>query len=497
MKGNDVFCCPCLRLTDGILRCAKVAILCGFRVEFGDCVLTDTEAHTLRPKANWLLAVTLAVRARLTGKLFLFVARLAGAGAGLLVQVLLAHALSPAQLGLFYTATSAAVVASLVASSGYDGIAARFVLRYKGHQRPLLYGSFLRQAWREASLAALVLGSLPLALGLLWPSFEHDTRIALALSALSIPALMSLRIIGGFAGAERRFSLALLPEILLRPILFLAIVGALVSIGFDMNSSDAVLLFAVLAYIAAVIQYSPLAKVLPRKQVEVPARLSRYWRRQAWPMTIVMLFTALFADLAVVVQSPLLDPVELAQFGVCIKIAMLVGFVVQVSHSLVLPDLADAYAQRKVDQVREVLLKAAPFPVLVCISALLGTWFFGDRLLSMFGEEFRPAHGPLLCLVGCQLFRAVAGPGPSLLMLEGAQKMNFWTCVCSCVTLALASAVLSPFHGLWGAVTATSIAYSFWIVVSAYCLHKMAAPRADLLGLFQLRQKSALSQKHQ
>lgn len=445
------------------------------------------EAEQFHPGASLLRrglhAVLFVARARATGNLFLFGSRLAGAAAGFLVQVLLAQALSPASLGVFYTATSLTVIAALVATCGYDGVTARFVLRYKQRNRPLLCASLWHQTWRECLLATLILGGLLLAWATLSPSLDQDARLALLLAALTIPALVSLRIVGGFAGAERRFALALLPEVLLRPILFLLIVAGLGILGFSMTSSTAVLIFAALAYLAAIVQFTPLAKVLARQKSAAPPRLATYWRRQAWPMMIAVMFSALFADLAVVVQAPFLAPAEIAQFGVCIKIAMLVGFVVQVSHSMLLPDLADAYAQRRTDHVRTLLLRAAPVPVAVSMAALLGTWLWGGWVLSLFGEEFASARGALLCLVVCQVVRAVAGPGPGLLMLHGAQKTNLWVSIGSTATLIVASVILSPAHGLWGAVAATSLAYIFWILVSGWCLHSMAAPRTDLLGL--------------
>jgi O-antigen/teichoic acid export membrane protein len=445
--------------------------------------VAHTQSYITGYAGHASLAWARAVQALLKGKLFLFVARLAGAGAGFLVQVLLARTLTSDGLGTFYTATSLAVIASLVASAGYDGITARFVLRYKERKNAFLHASFVRQVWREAGIAALALASLPLAFAIFWPTIGQDARLALIVAAISIPALMSLRIVGGFAGAERRFSLALLPEILLRPFMFLLIVAALVGLGVDMTGSIAVLLFALLAYLAALVQYSPLAKVLPHAKVAAPRRMTAYWRKQALPMMVVVMFTALFADLAVVVQSPFLNPAEIARFGVCMKIAMLIGFVVQVSHSLVLPDLADAYAQRKKGAVRALLLKAAPFPISVSVLALIGIGTFGEQLLLLFGPEFASANGALFCLVACQAVRAIAGPGPSLLMLQGAQKQNLWISVCSCMQLVVGSTVLSSQFGLWGAVGATSAAYCFWIIASALCLHRMGAPRTDLFGI--------------
>jgi O-antigen/teichoic acid export membrane protein len=205
-------------------------------------------------------------------------------------------------------------------------------------------------------------------------------------------------------------------------------------------------------------------------------------------MVAVLMFTTLFADFAIIVGSPFLTASEVAQFGVCIKVAMLVGFAVQITHSLILPDLADAYAHRDRARVRPVLLRAAPFPVALSVLALIVTWIFGTHFLALFGDEFIAAQGPLLLLIACQALRAAAGPTHNLLMLEGAGKQNFWICMLAGSVLLIANALLAPMFGLWGSAEAAGLAYAVWIIAGAMCLHRLSAPRADLLGLLMRRQ---------
>ena len=66
----------------------------------------------------------------------LLVIRLGGAGAGFLSQLVLARLLAPQDLGLFFAATSLAVVASTVVAFGYPEIAPRFIARLPGACTP-------------------------------------------------------------------------------------------------------------------------------------------------------------------------------------------------------------------------------------------------------------------------------------------------------------------------------------------------------------------------
>jgi hypothetical protein len=69
-----------------------------------------------------------------------------------------------------------------------------------------------------------------------------------------------------------------------------------------------------------------------------PKRLLTVWRREATPLILVALFTYFFADVAILMVTPLLSSAGTAAIGLCLALALLVGFAVQVAHQVVVPD---------------------------------------------------------------------------------------------------------------------------------------------------------------
>ncbi|HMK41870.1 MAG TPA: lipopolysaccharide biosynthesis protein, partial [Methyloceanibacter sp.] len=147
----------------------------------------------------------------------LSLARVAGALAGFVTQVVLARTLQASALGMFYSVTSLAAVVGLIAAHGYPSIAARFMLRYREQGKEGLVAAFVRQARREATLYAAAAPVAVLAFAVTWPSLSTEARLALVAAALSIPANASLRLNGTFATTIRRFALAYLPDTCIRP----------------------------------------------------------------------------------------------------------------------------------------------------------------------------------------------------------------------------------------------------------------------------------------
>jgi O-antigen/teichoic acid export membrane protein len=168
---------------------------------------------------------------------------------------------------------------------------------------------------------------------------------------------------------------------------------------------------------------------------------------------------------------------------VCLKLALLVGFAVQVAHQVVVPDLADAHARKDHGSMRGVLLKALAFPLGVTISALILVALWGETLLALFGPEFTGAKIPLLILLGCQLARAVFGPNVPLLTVIGAQKQNAVLAVAALVVLAVSNLVLAPIYGVMGAAVAVAIATVFWLLACSIVLARLRGLRTDAVYL--------------
>jgi O-antigen/teichoic acid export membrane protein len=413
----------------------------------------------------------------------LSLARIAGALAGFATQVVLARTLQASALGVFYSVTSLAAVVGLIAAHGYPAIAPRFLSRYGAQGKRALIAAFIARAERDALIyvAIATLGVLALAL---WPSLGIEARFALVAAALSIPANAALRLYGSLAIAIRRMALAYLPDTCIRPFLLLAGIGVLLALGATLSASNVTWLLTLIFTLLAAAQYLLLRKDLPRTHApSPPARLVAQWRREAKPLIVVVLFTYLFADIAILMVTPLLPSAGTAVIGLCLKLALLVGFAVQVAHQVVVPDLADARARKDPDTIKEVAYRALAFPLATTVAALVVVALWGETLLAVFGPEFAGAKLPLLILMACQLARALFGPSVSLLTVIGAQKENAALAIAALLVLAASSLALAPLYGVLGAAIAVAIATLFWLSASAVVLRRLSGLRTDALYL--------------
>jgi len=412
---------------------------------------------------------------------FMMLARVAGAGAGFLAQLVLARLLTPEALGKFFAATSLAAVLGIVATQGYPGIIQRFVSRYRRPGRAALLRAFFGQVQRESWLAGLFFTGFLLAPAVLMPALDTDSRIFLIATAVCVTAATSFSIYPPLACADRKFVIGMLPETLLRPTFFLGVALAVGISGITLSAGTAVAAYAAVSAGLAVAQFVVLKKAFASHGLRGRKKLRRRWRREAWPLLLVLLFTTLFADLIILLTSPFLGAEALAPFGVALKISMLIGFIVQVTHQILLPDLAEAHQRGNTEEMLDALLRSTLLPVLVTAAALAAAIFCGDVILGLFGPGYAAAKWGLVILIAAQLIRALAGPAPMLLTLGGQQGTNAAITVACCAVLLVGNAALTPRLGLLGACISVVLVTVTWTGLSAAMLARHMKMGGSLL----------------
>ena len=412
---------------------------------------------------------------------FMMLARVAGAGAGFLAQLVLARLLSPEALGKFFAATSLAAVLGIVATQGYPGIVQRFVSRYRRPGRAALLRAFFGQVQRETWLAGLFFMACLLVPAMLLPALDTDTRIFLLASAICVAAATSFSIYPPLACADRMFVIGMLPETLLRPIFFLGVALAIGISGIMLSAGTAVSAYAAVSASLALAQFVVVKSAFASRGLRGPKKLRRRWRQEAWPLLLVLLFTTMFADLIILLTSPFLGPELLAPFGIALKISMLIGFIVQVTHQISLPDLADAHQRENTEEMLDALLRSTLLPVLVTAAALIAAIFWGDQILGLFGPDYAAAKWGLVLLIAAQVIRALGGPAPLLLTLGGQQGMNAAITLACCGVLLVGNAALTPRLGVLGACLSVLLVAVAWAGLSTAMLARRMKTGASLL----------------
>ncbi len=395
-----------------------------------------------------------------------------------MAQLLLARSLPPHEVGTFFVATSAAAVLALVATQGYPALVQRFATRYDGAKG--LWPAFVRHAQRRSLVAATLVIFLLAAFALFFPGLSPESRrVWLATTAL-MPASFMFSLYPSFANAQSRFALALLPELMLRPVGLLAIAALIWYFDLHWSAAAVVVGFALVSTVLAVFQYVKLSPSLPPASTEARPKLKRMWAMEAVPALAATAFILLFGDIVVIAVAPWLNRADTAAFTIAVKLAMLSAFFVQIAQQVATPEISAAMKAQDQSRLRAALLQATKFPALAMFAGLLGAAAAGPQFLHLYGEDYARAATGLTLLLAAMLVRALMGPGSIMLMLAGAQKSNALACSAAIAVLLAANAALVPVWGVTGGCAAVLISVCFWTGMTAYLLHRNCGLRSDI-----------------
>jgi O-antigen/teichoic acid export membrane protein len=426
----------------------------------------------------------------LSTSVLLLGARLGGAAAGFLVQLVLARMLSAQALGVYFAVSSLVVVAGVAAAHGYPSLATRYVSRYRQPHRAGFLAAFVAKAQAESLALALALAVAVAAAGMFWPNHA----VALAIAALGIPFVTAFRFYGSLATATRRFVLAYIPDVSLKPAAILLALGLLVATDQDVTLVAALLATTAATAVLSVTQLVILARCFPVElrpgRRRTPRRLATHWRREAHATLFVAVFSQFLADIAILAAAPFLASADTAAFGVCIKLAFLVGFFVALTQNIAAPDIADAIGRNGEGGPAMRIAAAAKAATVGTAAATIAAALFGAEALGVFGPEFAAAWPALTILVATQFVRAAFGPVNAVLTIAGKRRANLLATAAGAAVLLIGMATLASALGATGAALSVLLAALVWAGGSALALSRTTGLRVDVLAAVAPRSRS-------
>lgn len=436
---------------------------------------------------------------RLMGGLFstsvlLMAARVVGLLAGFGTQILLARLLEPEGLGIFYFATSIAYVVSMIAAFGYPVIAVRFISRYRTRGNEMLKAAFVNRAQMDTAIVSFVGMALVIILAAAL-SGDGPTRLAVAAAALAIPALALSKIYASVAGAIREFALSYMLNLLWRPVLFIVVIGTVAIATAHSSALMAALVFSFVSVVIVVLQFKGMIRHFPSLIGRLPAdrRQILQWRIASAPLLILAAFSTFINDLNMALLGTIVSKPDLAVFGVCLKLALIVEYAVSLIHELAAPDISDALVRKQSSTVDLAVARVNVMAVFATLVSVAGVFIFGRLVLSMFGSDFVRAFPILLMLVVSQFIRAAFGPSMLTLISAGAQRNVVIVFLIAIVGFSIGNLILVPIFGLIGAGAAFVAMTAFWTSALALISSRKLGLRLDIAASMGVWQRSTMT----
>lgn len=403
-----------------------------------------------------------------------------------LTSVVLARILGPAGYGAYTFAFAVVNLLGIPAVVGFDQLTIREISAYVTSNEHGAAAGLLRRADQLALAASLLLAGLTaLFTHFFGAGWDPLLRRALLVGLPAVPLLALVRVRQGALQGLRRVVRGQLPETVVLPVLFLALVGFhLLLPGRSLDATAAVVLHVAAVGGALAVAWLLLRRHLPE---EVAAAEPRY-RTRAWVASAVPLF--LVAGLYVInsradtlMLAGFKGPEPVGIYNVASRGAGFVAFFQVAAQRALAPTISRLHERSERERLQRVITAAVRVVAVLSLPMALIFVLAGEPILTwVYGPEFGRGAPALAILAVAYLLAVATGPVSYLLMMTGHERDAARTVGVGAALNVTLNALLIPPWGVVGAAVGTGVSMVVFNVVLVWQVRRRLGVRASVLG---------------
>jgi len=394
-------------------------------------------------------------------------------GAVLLMHLLMANWMTPAEYGIFSYVAALVPTLAIVAKLGVPTAALRFVPAYVAQEDWAQLKGFLRFSGRAVVLALTTIilsGACVLAI-FRW-SLRPDVATGLMWSFLLLPGFAGMQILQDLLRSFKRIVLSQVLEFFVIPVTLCGVIVAVHYSGRPLVSSTVLGVQFVLVLTASFVLFVFIRHAVPAEIAQVTA-VSRdlYWLRIAVPLGICGVISSLLTRIDILVLGSMLGSEQVALYVAPAKLATLLGFGLAAIIVVASPLISEAHGlsdQRQLQQVVSVTTKWAvlgTLPLAICFTV------FGRQFLGWFGPEYVNSIHVLYLLILAQMVNVIVGVVEPLLAMTGHQRDYLFVMSCVLIGNLICLPIAVILGGVGGAAAVSlgsMVIWKLWLARIAY-----------------------------
>lgn len=420
-----------------------------------------------------------------------FLLNVASSGLNLLIAILLAHALELSDYGIVVFVIATLTLLTIPGVFGLDRLLIREVavdhLRNSlGRARSLVSG-----ARRIVLGASLIIGAVTAAVTwLVSGGSASATATSMWIGLLALPFATWNRVQQGATLGLSRIVAAQIPEMLVRPLVFIGLVAILLLVLSSQLPPQVVIVMHVVSYAAAVAAGAVyLGRTMPRDHGMTDASAaSMPSLRQAASFAALGGASVINNQAGIVLLGLMATTEQAGLYGAAARLALLVPFPLTAINAVLSPTAARLWHAGRIDELQRVVTLSARLTLLLSLPAAIAFIAFGAWFLdAAFPPAFVVAAPALAVLSLGQLVNASMGSVGVLLQMTGHERTAAGAVAAGAGITLVLSVALIPIAGIVGAALAAAASLTAWNVWLAIETRRRLGIDSTALGLHPRR----------
>ena len=406
--------------------------------------------------------------------------RVAGVALGYLGHLVVSRLVGVHDYGIYLIALSWALVLALLARLGFDQAPIRYSTLYLESGEAGLFRGFIRTAVGTVTLASLLVTGVFVLIGA--TARAASLGVVIAAAFVVFPQAL-LSVIAVIIRSSRRIFASQFYDQIFRPVLQIALLGALVLTGRHVGAADALAATAIASLAALGMAAFHFRRIFSHTRgATADYGPARSWFSLSVPLLLIAVSQELLNQLEIILLGVFGNAREAGLFGAAWRLASLVVFMLGTYGVVCGPVVASALHKKDFAELNRVVQFAARLTAVSGAGAILLLVVAGKFLLSIFGPEFDAGYPALIMLLIGGAANAFTGVVAYLLTLTGHERTGVAIFGGALLISFVLNLLLIPRFGAVGAATASSVAMSTWNLAMAFWVRRELGIDATALG---------------
>jgi O-antigen/teichoic acid export membrane protein len=376
-----------------------------------------------------------------------------------LTSILLVRLMGAAEYGTYVYLFTWLYLLSVVAVFGLDKLLIRDVATYLAQASwSLLKGIIKWSDWFVALLSVLIGLVMAIVMWQFTKNIGSITVYALIIAMLLLPLLTLTTIKQATTQGLSFIIQGQLPELLVRPLLFIAFIF----LGFfyfnNMTAGTALGLHALAALITLIVATWLLKKIVPNEtKLAKSCYKVKIWVATALPILLSQVVIVANSRADVLLLGLLEGSSAVSIYHVTKRLADLVVLPIMAVNVSIGPKIATFHAEGNQVGLQQLMTKSSRAALAGSLLIVVSLFLFGRWTLLLWGEEFTEGYITLLIMIMAQMVDAVMGPAALLLTMAKYERDVFWGVGAALIVNILFNLWLTPIWGIVGTAVANLI----------------------------------------
>ncbi|HTA26359.1 MAG TPA: polysaccharide biosynthesis C-terminal domain-containing protein, partial [Bacteroidia bacterium] len=285
--------------------------------------------------------------------------------------------------------------------------------------------------------------------------------VPLLIAFISIPFYGIMNYYAASLRGQHKVVLSLLPDNIVKPLLYLILVGVLFAFSINFNSRSSVLLNVVAYGGGSVFAIIAFYKTTLLKGIEANYDLN-LWKNTLKSLFLLQVIMSINSRMDILMLGYLKDSSQVGIYSVADMIATKLLLFLQIMNVITAASISRMHSLEQKQKLQEMITKISRWVMLISLPVFLIIVLFRKLIMSYFGVDFDSGQTALVIISTGQMINIAYGPVGNFALMTGNQRyFIIFTSINILINFTL-NLILTPSLGINGTAISTTCALITW-----------------------------------